>query len=157
MRQSPSARPRRTRAIVIGCWALAITGCGASTSTTTGNSATFAAALRFARCMRAHGVPGFRDPTPTGATLPAGGVDKRSPAFRAAQRACATQARRLAAAKPARSRATQLRFAECMRARGVSRFPDPLPGGGFTVPATIDSRSPAFIAAQRACERAPPG
>ena len=47
-------------------------------------------ALAFARCMRAHGVPNFPDPTLSGggpAGLPAG-VDPQSPAFRSAARVC---------------------------------------------------------------------
>jgi len=51
-----------------------------------------------------------------------------------------------------------LAFAECMRANGVSNFPDPNPGGGFEfhAPAGIIS-SPAFKAAQAKCHRFMPG
>jgi hypothetical protein len=47
--------------------------------------------LRFARCVRAHGVPSFPDPDSTGRIPdPASvGVDQGSPAFRAANDACA--------------------------------------------------------------------
>jgi hypothetical protein len=47
-------------------------------------------ALAFARCMRAHGVPSFPDPSFSGtgrAQLPAA-VDPQSPAFRSAARVC---------------------------------------------------------------------
>lgn len=46
--------------------------------------------LRFARCVRAHGVPSFPDPASTGRIPdPASvGVDQGSPAFRAANQAC---------------------------------------------------------------------
>ncbi len=47
-------------------------------------------ALAFARCMRAHGVANFPDPTFSGsapAGLP-GGIDTQSPAFRSAARTC---------------------------------------------------------------------
>jgi hypothetical protein len=40
-----------------------------------------------------------------------------------------------------------------MRAHGVPNYPDPLPGGGFNIPSTINPQSPAFVAAQDACER----
>lgn len=43
--------------------------------------------LRFARCMRAHGVPSFPDPTSQGIALSAG-VDPKSPQFQAATQAC---------------------------------------------------------------------
>ena len=47
-------------------------------------------ALTFARCMRAHGVPSFPDPTFSGGPQagPPAGVDPQSPAFRSAARAC---------------------------------------------------------------------
>lgn len=101
--------------------------------------------------MRSHGVPTLPDPTPNATSASAGQVDKRSPAFQSAQRACRTVQAELAQAKPKQSIAAQLRQAECMRAHGVSDFPDPLPGGGFTVPSTINSQSPKFIAASNAC------
>ena len=64
----------------------------------------FAAALRFAACMRSHGVPNFPDPAPPssgpqtgsagrgsaggGNPLGTNGVDPNSPHFQAANRAC---------------------------------------------------------------------
>ena len=50
-----------------------------------------ALSLRFAQCVRAHGVPGFPDPDATGripdpATV---GIDQGSPTFRAANDVCA--------------------------------------------------------------------
>jgi hypothetical protein len=52
------------------------------------------AALRFARCMRAHGVPSFPDPTASGALAigKKAGVDPNSPRFKAAQQSCKTLA-----------------------------------------------------------------
>jgi len=45
--------------------------------------------LRFARCMRAHGVPNFPDPTSKGLTFsPSSGINLNSPAFLAAQTRC---------------------------------------------------------------------
>lgn len=53
----------------------------------------------------------------------------------------------------------QVAFSKCMRAHGVTHFPDPglsLTGafssiGGIEIPATINMRSPAFKAALTAC------
>ncbi len=48
------------------------------------------AALKFAQCMRAHGVPSFPDPEP-GKPITLGkkaGVDVNSPAFKSAQQTC---------------------------------------------------------------------
>lgn len=48
--------------------------------------------LRFSRCMRAHGVPNFPDPSATsfgyGALFASGGLDPAAPLFRVAQRSC---------------------------------------------------------------------
>lgn len=134
---------------------IAVAACGSSsTPRTTASSSPLGASLRFAACMRAHGVPNFGDQTVNGtAATPAPGtrVNKRSPAFQGAQRACATLQAAMVEAKPKKSRATQLRYAKCMRAHGVPSFPDPLPGGGFNVPSTVNAQSPAFIAANTAC------
>ena len=45
-----------------------------------------------------------------------------------------------------------LRFSECMRANGVSNFPDPTPGGEFSVPSGDDPQSPVFRTAQAKCQ-----
>jgi hypothetical protein len=49
----------------------------------------FAAELRLARCVRSHGRPGFPDPNSQG-VFDRSRLDKSSPAFKAAGRACAS-------------------------------------------------------------------
>ena len=45
--------------------------------------------LRLAKCMRAHGVPNFPDPTSQGIRIsPSSGINLNSPAFLAAQKRC---------------------------------------------------------------------
>ena len=52
--------------------------------------------VKYADCMRAHGVPNFPDPqttsggigTPSGFTFDVSGIDMNSPQFRSANRAC---------------------------------------------------------------------
>jgi hypothetical protein len=45
--------------------------------------------LRWAKCIRAHGVPHFPDPTSQGLRIrPSSGIDLNSPAFLAAQKSC---------------------------------------------------------------------
>jgi hypothetical protein len=53
----------------------------------------------------------------------------------------------------AQAQREELSFARCMRSHGVSSFPDPTPNGsGFNLSAPgINSSSPAFRAAQTAC------
>jgi hypothetical protein len=53
----------------------------------------FALMLRLARCMRAHGVPNFPDPTSSGGRMrlgfsPSSGINPVSPAFLAAEKRC---------------------------------------------------------------------
>jgi hypothetical protein len=140
---------------LVTCCALAIAGCGSSSkSTATARSSPLVATLQFSACMRSHGVPNFPDATPNGESPgPAVHVDKHSPALRTAQRACGSLMAAIAAVKPRPTRARQLRQAECMREHGVRDYPDPLPGGGFNFPSSINPQSPAFIAAQNACEK----
>jgi hypothetical protein len=147
-----NARQARVITAFVTCCALAIAACGSSSppmGTTASTPVT--AALKFAECMRSHGVTNFRDPTPNGGGSTIGKVDKRSPAFRIAQERCRGLQAAIAAAKPATSSGEQLRYAECMRRHGVTNFPDPLPGGGFSFPSTINPQSPTFQAADNAC------
>jgi hypothetical protein len=159
MRETPTNAPRRAGhgrliALAVTCCALAIAACASSSKSTTASGSSLpAAGLKFASCMRSHGVPNFPDPTANGPAPTVGTVDKRSPAFQAAQQACARVQAVIAEAKPRPTRARLLRQAECMRSHGVPSFPDPLPGGGFSYPSTINPQSPAFIAAQNACEK----
>jgi hypothetical protein len=46
-----------------------------------------------------------------------------------------------------------LQFAACMRANGLTRFPDPLKDGGFSLDGTgLTADSAPFRAAQQKCE-----
>jgi len=134
--------------------------------------------LKYAECMRAKGVPGFPDPSPSGGFQIAqgSGVDPSSPAFKTAQTACR---KLMAGVGPTPGSTTHpttqwlehmVKVAQCMRRRGISAFPDPtttipsdLPsvGGGvisdidgvvFVFPAsTVNLQSPAFVRAAAAC------
>jgi hypothetical protein len=46
-----------------------------------------------------------------------------------------------------------LKLAQCMRANGVTHFPDPQPTGGLVIPNNINPESPAFLSAQHTCAR----
>jgi hypothetical protein len=50
-----------------------------------------------------------------------------------------------------------LAFARCMRADGVSNFPDPTGGGGIQLPAGVNPASPAFKSARSKCRHLLPG
>jgi hypothetical protein len=151
--------PSRVLSIALVC-GLMLAGCGLSGKPGTGASREDST-LKFAQCMRAHGVSNFPDPTPgNGIDIAGAGLNPRSPSFQSAQQAC----RKLLPTKgpPPHMTASELRrafaFARCMRARGVPSFPDPTQGtrpssGGpvlvvqgmlFRVGPGMDPGSPAF-------------
>ena len=107
----------------------------------------------WSRCMRSHGVPNFPDPDSNN-VFETQGIDKSSPAFKAAAHACLSLAPTPAPpGQQAREQAQMLAFAECMRSHGVPKFPDPQSGGtGWTIdPGQIDPNSPIVKAAIAAC------
>jgi hypothetical protein len=150
---------------------LAVAACGSSAKPKA-SAATGDPALRFAQCMRAHGVPNFPDPTPGGGIqiTPSSGVKPFSPAFRSAQASChdLLPGGGPGAGHPsAQAKAQMLAISECMRRHGISEFPDPTlsaptsPAGYsavlgrdgvfLAIPNTINPRSPAFKQAAAAC------
>ncbi|MGO9957052.1 MAG: hypothetical protein ACLP50_13945 [Solirubrobacteraceae bacterium] len=155
----------------VGC-AVALTACGSSgKSNHESDSQGDVAGINFADCMRSHGVPNFPDPSAGGGIqISSGsGINPQSPAFQAAQNACA---KLMPGSGPGGRSASEsrklalLRLAECMRRHGLSMFPDPTstapaPGTGFgiafgapgafiAVPQSL-IQSPAFSQAAAAC------
>ena len=114
--------------------------------------------LGLALCMRAHGISDFPEPSAAGAiqVLPGQGSDLNpsNPRFRAAFNACRSIfGPQPSPAQQAAQLAQGLKFADCMRAHGVTNFPDPSSGGGFVVKSSSDfnPNSPTFQSALRAC------
>jgi hypothetical protein len=128
--------------------------------------------LKYASCVRKHGVPNFPDPNANDGF--AIHVDPASPAFRAAQATChkllpggGPPARGSATHPSAQALAQMLKTSECMRSHGIHDFPDPgsrMPsnpptrgvvadtGGVILVfPSALAMRSPAFAQAEGAC------
>jgi hypothetical protein len=159
--------------------ALAIAACGSSGNSTDpkGKSPAsfYKAALSFSKCMRAHGVPSFPDPTAgKGIQLritPNSGVSPFSPTFKAAQASChkLLPGGGPSAGRPtAQDKAQMLQISQCMRQHGISDFPDPTTsppsdprnfgavigrnGVFLELPKTIDVQSPAFKQAAAACK-----
>jgi hypothetical protein len=171
--------PGRWRA---GILASAVTGvalvtaaCGGSSTTSAGLPSLqtiTAQALAYAKCMRSHGVPNFPDPTVqdtarskgVGFNLAASGpgaIDTSSPVYRSANKACvkATGFGHVTQAQLQQAMNALLKFAECMRAHGVTNFPDPVEHAqnvGFSVTG-IDQNSARFKAASKACTYLLPG
>ncbi len=158
-------------AVLAGC-GLTLAACGSSNKPKgSGNDARF---LAFSQCMRAHGLTNFPDPAAGGGIqLSAGSnLNPFSPSFKAAQAQCKhlLPGGGPPAGVSAQQREQLVQTAECMRAHGVSGFPDPTntpptnpqnysvvegiggPTGLFLlVPKTIDVNSPAFTNAAKKC------
>ena len=154
------------------CLALVAAACSSPAKTGTGAAPASGSArhseLAFSRCMRAHGITAFPDPNSQGGIAlnagPGTGIDPKSPQFKAAYRACRSllpPRRPLSPAQQAAAKAQGLKFAQCMRAHGISDFPDPNSQGGFQIQASagsgLDPNNPRFQAANKACEHDLPG
>ena len=119
--------------------------------------------LKFAECMRANGVTDFPDPsTSAGGTeihFSAGdGIDPKDPTFQKAEQACSKFIGGSLGTRGKPDKAMQarmLKFAQCMRAHGVTNFPDPSTDGGIRIEAGpgsgLDPNDPTFQQAQQAC------
>jgi hypothetical protein len=150
--------------------ALLLAACGSSSKPSGSGGAS--AGIKFADCMRSHGVQNFPDPGGGGGIqIPDGsGINPQSPAFQSAQNACR---KLLPGGGPGRGQASEARkvelvkLAECMRAHGLTTFPDPstsppslppsgggiafgTPGAFLSVPRTM-MQSPAFKRAAAVC------
>ena len=102
----------------------------ASTASSGGNTKLTARdkAVKFAECMRAHGVPHFPDPDPKGELN--FGVDVSKEVFTRAVDACKAlqPPGSLSSKRTPKQQSASLRFAQCVREHGVKDFPDPVNG-----------------------------
>jgi hypothetical protein len=142
------------------------------------------AAVKFAECMRKHGVdvpdPTFSGKGPVviqgngasgGAASASNGNGQStfggSPEFQQAQQACQhfldeavnnASGPKVSAADQAKAQAAALKFAACMRKHGID-FPDPTiqSNGMVTQQLQVDPNDPSFQAAQDACKKYLPG
>jgi hypothetical protein len=135
----------------------------AGSSSSGSSGPTEAQLLKYAVCIRSHGVGDFPDPGPA----PGGGfafgaqpdANPRSPTpqFQAAENACQKDVPPgLANTTPARMAANALKYTGCTRAHGEPDFPDPNGQGLIKInPSGILSpSSPQFLRAEKACQSA---
>ncbi|MGI5226307.1 hypothetical protein [Actinoallomurus sp. CA-142502] len=165
-----NGRMRSAALLAVAAAAFGTAGCGgsggsssASSSTAAGGKATTSTkAVRYAQCMRTHGVPSFPDPTADGRSTiimkKGTDMDPDSPKFKAAQQACKAYAPsgQARGAQDPKQQAQMLKYVTCMRQNGVPDFPDPQngaiifkggPGQG------VDPNSPQFKAATQKCQK----
>ena len=142
-------------------------GRGVSATFSTGGS--YTEDLKFAECLRSHGLPDFPDPSSNGAfqISSSSGVIPGSPQFQAAQKACRkftpNGGAPLSPAQQAKMLAQLLKYSECMRSHGITDFPDPQSSNGhvgFSIRASsgsdLDPNNPQFQGANKACEELVP-
>jgi hypothetical protein len=117
-------------------------------------------ALAYSQCMRAHGIASFPDPDSNGDLQlnaePGSDIDPHNAKFQAADTACKSLRPQPQAIPAGEVKAANVKYAQCMRAHGISDFPDPSPDGTLQVqmqPGTdLDPANPAFTVADDACK-----
>lgn len=121
--------------------------------------------VAYSRCMRSHGISNFPDPNGNGQIskqqiIQLGVSGSR---LQAAQRACMRlwPYQAPSQAQQRQELAYYLKFAQCMRSRGVPGFPDPSTGSGGHVEFAIsvskdgfDPHSPQILAKAHECQHA---
>jgi hypothetical protein len=163
-RSWPRWAPALAALALIGLLATACGG-GSSPAAAKGGHTRAQAALAYARCMRAHGVPDFPDPDSNGQF----NVDPHSASSQetAANHAC-NHLLNVGGQVDQRQQSLGqlLEYARCMRAHGLPNFPDPhYTGGGIGQPSGelgfggpgLKHPSPQFQSANHACQHLLPG
>lgn len=138
---------------------LLFAACGSSSKSPAAASNDHALGVKFATCMRNHGVPRFPDSqAASGIQIPVSLADNPSPAFTSAMRACKylVPADVQPPVASASQKAAALKLARCMREHGVPNYPDPTYKDGHEIPPSIadpaiNPASPAFGAASKTC------
>ncbi len=161
--------------LVAACVVLVVAACGGSSPSAGLSSAAHArsaagpqSAIAAARCMRSHGVEHWPDPDRNGQfakselTLQRLGVTGSE--LRAAQQACQhlfPNTGQSSSAQDQQMMNAMWKFARCVRARGVTSWPDPLaesdpgqpntPGFPRSMPG-VDQNAPKVKAATKTCQ-----
>lgn len=122
-------------------------------------------AVAYAACIRKHGFPAFPDPTSQGVFPNSGGLNLSSSQFQAAATACKSLEPSPDTERYQQGYRQLLKYSACMRAHGISDYPDPtLSDTGVTVnfstgtgPGEIDTGSAQFKSASTSCQSLEPG
>ena len=168
---------RRTRrplaALGLIAMVVLISACGSSSPAGTGSgnsgggggdptASTHTKAVKFAECIRSHGVSEFPDPDASGQFaygIPSysSPLDPSSAAWQHAIGACKSlePPTFMPTQFTPRQRSARLKFAQCVRANGVPNFPDPTATGPL-VDVSNGSSIPGLSAAIRKCIRLNP-
>jgi len=154
----------RQQLLVAGVLVLvtACTGQGAQAAGQSQQQQALDKTVAYSKCMRSHGVPNFPYPKTSGGGVslaigPNTGVNPNSPPFRKAQQYCRKLLPGPASMTPqqlTQFKQGELKIAECVRAHGISNFPDPDGQGWIVLTGTgIDDHSPQVQSALNACRK----
>lgn len=131
----------------------------AQRSSPTSQATSSSGPLAFSQCMRAHGISDFPDPSTNGnIAFNATGVSQAT--YQSAQNACQGLLNKGGSSGSGVSEqqlAKDLKFSKCMRAHGVTNFPDPNAQGDFSGSGSaqgnnpLNPMSPQFQNAQAIC------
>jgi hypothetical protein len=163
---------RQIAALTVATAGLAVltAACGGSggspsASAATAKPATYQQIIAYAQCIRSHGAPEFPDPVQdqfgNWVYLSTPGSGLNGPGVPAAENACQKLQPSGGGLTPQELKvvlAEALKHSTCMRAHGITNFPDPnTRGGGISISLNgLDPNSPQFQAAQQACEKYQP-
>lgn len=153
-------RQRLLASLSAGGCALLLAACGSASKPHAAVSNDHAVGVKFATCMRDHGVPNFPDPeADSGVQIPLSLAENPSPAFTSAMHGCKylIPANTQPPVASASQKAAALKLAQCMRKHGVPNYPDPTYKDGREIPPAvadpaINPASPAFGAASKTCQ-----
>jgi hypothetical protein len=144
-------------------------GCGGGGNKNNQNAAAndTANAVKFSQCMRQHGISDFPDPDSQGhmsiKITPGSDMNPNNPRFKSAQQACAkyqdAAGRHVDKAQEQKMQQAALNFSRCMRAHGVTNFPDPqFSAGKISMGGPgLNPNDPTMKSANAACQKLMPG
>jgi len=156
----PASRRAGALPAAVAGVALLAAGCGSGSSAAAG-SKSYQQSLAFVQCMRTNGAPAFPDPARNG-TVNASQLNVSSAQVLSAFSTCGHLLPggvqiQLTSAQQQQLLKRAVKHAACMRAHGITNFPDPTltnnhPGGPLAGTG-INRNSPFFLDAQQACQR----
>lgn len=163
-RQSPVAAVSTAMAAAVLVAACSSTGSrGAPDAGASPRAGASRSALAFSECVRSHGVPDFPDPPPSFQGKFPGSSPQQLGVSQSRIRVATAACQHLLPAVPGQAPLTAqdqrdyLRAAACMRAHGITVFPDPVFSGGSvsfpSPPSGVDTSSPQFTRARQICQR----
>lgn len=149
-------------AALLTALALAVAGCGSGDDTTTTTNAAASKSakddqgVKFAQCLREHGVD-VDDPEPgQGIQIKINGNTPKS-TVEAAMEACRKYdpMQQSGASADPQAEAKMRKMAQCMRDNGVENFPDPESGKGIQIDGSV-ANDPDFTKADKKCQKYAP-